>query len=180
MNNAASGIMSESSSDEEIDVVPGRDAGCCVSDEVASVLSEVGSWTTRRSARNVVVPPASVGRSTRAVVDRVHRVTRRCNTRAAVSLAASDAKQVHNDLVEARCDQVVDCVQEAILWYLVQRAVDARTVATSKVPANPNKKGSHRGPGSKKKNLTRTKTHYRDPVCSKQQQTQLHNPSINP
>ena len=158
--------MSESSSDEE-DVVLGRDAGCCVSDDVASQLSEVGSWVTRRSTRSVVVPPASVVRSTRAVVERVHRVTRSCNTRAAVSLAASDARQDRNDLVEARCDQVVDRVQAALLEYLVQRAVNARTVATSKVPANPAKKGSHRGHGSKRKNLTRTKTHYRDPVCSK-------------
>ncbi len=172
--------MSESSSDEEIDVVPGRDAGCCVSDEVASVLSEVGSWVTRRSARSVLVPPASVDRSTRAVVDRAHRVTRRCNTRAAVSLAASDAKQVHNDLVEARCDQVVDCVQDALLGYLVQRAVDARTVATSKVPADPTKKGSHRGRSSKKKNLVHTKTHYQDPVCSKQTTNTTTQPFIQP
>ncbi len=52
--------MSESSSDEEYDVDPGRDAGCCVSDEVASQLSEVGSWVTRRSTRSVVDPPSVV------------------------------------------------------------------------------------------------------------------------
>ncbi len=51
--------MSESRSDEEdVTVDPGRDAGCCVSDEVASQLSEVGSWINHRSTRNVVVPPA--------------------------------------------------------------------------------------------------------------------------
>ena len=76
-----------------------------------------------------------------------------------MSLAASDAKQDINYAVEARTDLVVDRVLEALLEPMIQRAVHARTIATTKVPANPAKRGSHKGHTSKRKNLVRTKTH---------------------